>query len=409
MTPDKTHLTFGGSTAHRWLRCAGSVKLCATLPPQAENEHMAAGTRAHALLEMAVRERRDDVLDFDGVSLQSHWPAFGLDDVAAVQAALDYINALLARDPGHMLFVERQVTLFADVGGTADVLIYLPATRALHVIDYKHGRRYVEAEGNPQLKLYAAAALFGFTEGPVETIHGTIIQPRAFAGEPIRTAVYGPADLISYSDDVDAAVAAALAPDPAFTAGEEQCHWCPAGHVCPALRDTATAVVALPPEAGERLPAGDEIKLILPPPGACRDAGTLALAMQAAGVLRTWIDAVEDAAVSLAMSGETLPGFKLVEKRPTRKWADEDVVRQWFAGSTMIDEDDYAPRKLVSPAQAEKLVKAGGGKDGVKALAEHVVKESSGLKLVPETAKGDAINPLQLAAAGFSGAVTIEG
>ena len=67
MTADKTHLTFGGSTAHRWLRCAGSVKLCATLPPQVENEHMAAGTRAHALLEMAVRERRDDVLDFDGV------------------------------------------------------------------------------------------------------------------------------------------------------------------------------------------------------------------------------------------------------------------------------------------------------------------------------------------------------
>jgi hypothetical protein len=54
------HLTFGGSAAHRWLACPGSVVLCATLPPQRESEAMAEGTRAHALLEHCLREREDD-------------------------------------------------------------------------------------------------------------------------------------------------------------------------------------------------------------------------------------------------------------------------------------------------------------------------------------------------------------
>ena len=409
MTTENKHLTFGGSTAHRWLRCAGSVKLCATLPPQIENEHMAAGTRAHALLELAVRERRETVLDFEDVSLRPGWPEFDRRTVEAVQVAVDYANSILARDPAHLLFVERQVTLSDDVGGTADVVIYLPATRTLHVIDYKNGVRYVEAEGNPQLKLYAAATLFGFTEAPVERIYGTIIQPNTFAGEPVRSAVYGPADLINYSDDVDEAVAAALGPAPAFVPGEEQCHWCPAGHVCPALRDKATAIVTLPPAGGDLLPIGDEIKLMLPPPGSCRDPQVLGMALQSAALLKLWVDAIEDAALSYAMAGNALPGFKLIEKRATRKWIDEEQAVSWLNGSTMLDEDEFAPRKLRSPKQVEDIVKADGGAAAVKALAAHVTTESSRLKLVPETAKGDAVNPLQLAASGFARSVTIEG
>lgn len=408
MTPDdKTHMTFGGSSAYRWLRCPGSIKLCATLPPQVENEHMAAGTRAHALLELAVRERRIDVSEFEDVALRPNWPMFTADDIAAVQVALDYVNSILDRDPNHLLFVERQVALSDDVGGTADVVIYLPSTRTLHVVDYKHGRRYVEADDNPQLKLYAAATMFGFTEAQVDVIYGTIIQPRAFTGDPIRSAVYGPADLIAYSDDVDAAVALAREPGAPLVPGDEQCHWCPASHICPALHKS---VVSVPDAAMSWMMAEPETDtvLTLPSPDRMRsNPAALADTLKAAWLLQSWIAAVEDAATAFATSGGVLPGFKLTDKRPSRKWADPAAAQAWLAASTMLDEDDYAPRKLSSPAQVEKLVKAASGKDGVKALAEHVVKESSGLKLVPDTAKGDAVNPLQLTAAGFAGAVTV--
>lgn len=423
----KAHLTFGGSSAHRWLACPGSSRLCATLPPQHENEHMAAGTRAHALLELAVRERRDSVLEFDGVSLQAGWPEFSLDDVEAVQKALDHVNDILTRHPDAVMWVERQFTLpmpastpivdgeglivgYAptEIGGTADVVIYIPSLKTLAVIDYKHGFRFV-SEYTPQMKLYASCVLFGLTEYQIERVDATIIQPRCPIAAPIRTAIYSPGDLIAFSDDVDAAVAASLAEDAPLIPGETQCHWCPAQQAaaCPALFKEATNV---PNEALSWMypePA-DDVVVTLPSPDRMRhNLPALFETLKVLPILQLWIDGLENAAEAIAAGGGPTPGFKLVEKVARRKWQDEDKAREYFASETMLDEDEYAPRKLLSVAQAEKVVKMNMGKDGVKAMAEHVVKQSSGLKLVPEDAKGDAVNPLAVAGAGFASAVTI--
>lgn len=392
------HLTFGGSSAYRWLRCAGSSALLATLPPQAANEYMQAGTRAHKLLEVAVSERRESVYDMEGVSIQEGWPAFIQDDVEAVQVALDYVNELLDKDPQHLLFVERQVVLSDDVGGTCDVMIYHPSTETLHVLDYKHGMRYVEAEGNPQLKLYAAAALFGFAEANVKAIHATIVQPRCFNGLPIRTAMYGPADLIVYSDEVDAAVAAARQPNAPLTPGKEQCHWCPAAHVCPAL--VGAGVALLPTE-------GSHTILHLPAPEECTDPFKLAQTLEAICMLKLWIDGVEAQARSVALAGTALPGYKLVEKIARRAWADPAAAKEWIEQNTMLDADQYAPRKLAGIPAIEKLMNAEGGTEAVKKLAALVDKQSSGLNLVPVTAKGEPVNPLELVALGFAASVTI--
>lgn len=409
-TPDaKTHLTFGGSSAHRWLACPGSARLCATLPPQVENEHMAAGTRAHALLELAVRERRESVLEFDGVSLQAGWPEFELDDVEAVQKAVDHINEILERHPDAIMWVERQFTLGEDIGGTADVVIYIPSLKLLVMIDYKHGRGKYVPETTPQMKLYAACVLFGLTDLPVERVDATIIQPRCQVGTPIRTAIYSPGDLIAFSDDVDAAVALARSEEPPFVPGGEQCHWCPAAEAgaCAALFNGA---VAVPNQVTEWMDQRDldPVFVTLPSTEAMRsNPAKLFDTLKVLPILQAWIDGVERAAEAHAAGTGYSPGFKFVDKQARRKWLDEEAARRWFAENTMLDEDEYAPRKLVSPAQGENLVKLNVGKDGVKAMAEHVVKQSSGLKLVPEDAKGDAVNPLAVAEAGFASAVTI--
>lgn len=407
---DKQHLTFGGSSAHRWLACPGSISLCATLPPQVENEHMAAGTRAHALLELAARERRDSVLDFEGVALTAGWPEFALDDVEAVQVAVDHVNEILARHPDAIMWVERQFTLGEDIGGTADVVIYAPSLKLLIVIDYKHGRGKYVPENTPQMKLYAACVLFGLPEYPVERVDATIIQPRCQVGEPTRTAIYSPGDLIAFSDEVDAAVELARREDPPFNPGPEQCHWCPAAEAgaCKALFKEATAVsneVAAWCASSE--PA-DDVLVALPSPERMRhNPDALFETLKALPILQAWIDGVEAAAEAHARGTGYSPGFKFVDKRASRRWADEEAARAWFSSGTMLDEDEYAPRKLLSVAQAEKVVKMNMGKDGVKAMAEHVVKESSGIKLVPADAKGDAVNPLAIAEAGFATAVTV--
>lgn len=406
-TTDKPHLRFGGSTAHRWMHCPGSAKLCATLPPQPENERMAAGTRAHALLELALGERAASVDDYAGVSLRPGWPAFKPDDIEAVQTALDYVNGILERHPDALFWTERMYSLAEDVGGSADVVIYIPSSRHLIIIDYKHGRgKFVPADA-PQIKFYGTCAVFNTPEYPADRIDTTIIQPRCPVGDPIRTAVYSPGDLIAFSDDVDAAVALANSDDPPLNPGEVQCDWCPAAHVCPALFNkvpeaTNNAVALTHPE-----PDTDTI-LSLPSPERMRaNVPALAETLFVIPLIQAWIDAVEDHASALALQGQHIPGFKLVAKQARRKFADEAAALAWFASETMADEDDYAPRKLLSVAQAEKLAKTVAGKDGVKALAGLVVKESSGLKLVPDDAKGDAVNPVAVAEAGFASAVPL--
>lgn len=407
------HLTFGGSTAHRWLRCPGSVQLIATLPPQPENEYMAEGTRAHALLEGAVRSRSTDVMAFVGERGEPHWPPYTEDDCTAVQVALDYVNEMLDRHPDAIFWTERHVVLpqIADVGGTADILIYIPSLKHLHVIDYKHGRgSYVVADGNPQLQLYAACALFSMPELAVSAVYATIVQPRCQIGEPIRTAVYGPAELITFVDDVEAAVAAARTAEPPLVPGPEQCKWCPAAHICPAVRNAGIAPVdtglAVPPGTGYTPPMGDDVLVRLPAPGTCRDPQALALTLEAGLVLRNWLDAIEDQAFNLAKGGQTIPGFKLVEKRATRKWADEDHA-EYAAKELGLPSDTYAPRKLLSVAQMEKALKP-KGKDALAYIAKFVTKESSGLKLVPSSAPGEPVNPLHLEATGFQNVVLIQ-
>jgi hypothetical protein len=70
-----------------------------------------------------------------------------------------------------------------------------------------------------------------------------------------------------------------------------------------------------------------------------------------------------------------------VAKRGNRRWIDEMMVENAFEAE--VGPEIYT-KKLKSPAQLEKLV----GKDRIK---EYVEIPDNGVSLVPETAKGEAI------------------
>lgn len=383
MADEREHLPFGGSNAHRWLRCAGSVKLCASVPPGPSSEHARRGTHAHALLELALRERRDSVAEFEDQVLLPGYEPFDSEDIDAVQKAVDWISASIDSTPNAVLLIERKFKLHADTGGTADCVIYCPSSEVLRVVDYKHGAGKYVTEDAVQLKFYALCVAAKW-EHPIRRVEATVIQPRIQHAEPIRTMIYGPADLLVLDDEIDEARAAALSDTPSFVPGT-WCQWCDGAPACPALPRTVAKAAALWPEQA------DSVTITLPPAGSCRDPQKLAETLSLLPILQAFIDGIEDAALSMAMGGTKIPGMKLVEKVARRKWEDEQAARRWFAENTMLDEDDYAPRKLASVAQAEKLIKT--DKEVVKKMAALVDKRSSGLKLVPETAKGDAVDP----------------
>jgi hypothetical protein len=107
--------------------------------------------------------------------------------------------------------------------------------------------------------------------------------------------------------------------------------------------------------------------------------GELAHVLDLLPVVEEWTTAVRARVFDLLASGEQVPGYKLVEKRANRKWADASVAEAHLI-SAKIGPEEYNKTELKSPAQIEKLV---GKKTFATELSTLVVKRSSGYNVVP--------------------------
>ena len=145
----------GGSTAKRVINCPASVALVAKMPPQLESEHAARGT----LLHTAIAKILDGDTNVIGDTYKEQVLTQELYDEKIVPA----LEALNTIDPEQVMeyAVESRVG-FGDflpgVFGSTDLLGRI-GDRAV-VLDWKFGDGViVDAEENPQLLFYAAAAM----------------------------------------------------------------------------------------------------------------------------------------------------------------------------------------------------------------------------------------------------------
>lgn len=137
------------------------------------------------------------------------------------------------------------------------------------------------------------------------------------------------------------AAANAVSDEPRFGPGPDTCRWCLAKAHCKALADynLETAIADFETEEFR-----DVRKM---------DSEQLAWALERSKALQDWLKALEARALSEALAGQPPPGFKVVEGRTQRRWKDE---RDAEAALERELGDDAFTRKLISPAQAEKLV-----------------------------------------------------
>lgn len=63
----------------------------------------------------------------------------------------------------------------------------------------------------------------------------------------------------------------------------------------------------------------------------------LAQIFEQAPMLQEWVNAVSEHLLSKAISGEKIPGYKIVEGRSIRKWTDESAVQE------VLTACDYTP------------------------------------------------------------------
>jgi Protein of unknown function (DUF2800) len=357
---DNGHAKLSPSASERWFTCPGSVVLSDGMPNKS-SAFADEGTEAHALAEALLT----------GAPLDPHAPA---DMEANVFVYIDHVRSL-----GGEFHAEQRVAVNDVVYGTADAVVWQPDMAALHIVDLKYGAGVpVEVHGNLQLKIYALATLLTF-KYPARTVTSTIVQPRCpHSDGPVRSVTYDVVDLLDFHADLlDAIERVAKARTSGgrvefqtyLTPSEKGCRWCLAAPKCPALKNKAQSLAKQVFATG--LPY---------------DPKALAETLDFLPILEGWIKNTREFAYGEAERGNDIPQWKLVEKRATRKWRDEDEA------AATIDElglgiECYDAPKVLSPAAIEKLLP----KDQRAILDELCVKESSGHTLVHASDKRPAV------------------
>ncbi len=330
------HALISPSALSRIIACPGSVRLSKDLP-DTTSAAAEEGTAAHALFESLLTGARKRVPKGTDPEMARH-----IRD--AVQWVQDQAGEML-RDGGDipLLHCETWVNpgdaLDKEVDvcwGTADVVLF--NDRDFWVIDLKYGFGEVKAKDNPQLLAYAIGALHKYGDKG-QSLHLAILQPRT--GGDIAD-IWDPEDheVDNFADTLATTIDLAFAPDAPLVPSEDACRWCRAAATCPALRK----------EALEPFQSLDEPAI----PALGTDA--LADLLNRSKLLSALLSAVQDEALRRALSGQTLPGWKLVESITRRAW-----VRDYGALLNELElaglpVDKLAPPTLVTPAQAEKLV-----------------------------------------------------
>lgn len=388
----QNHALLAPSASSRWLRCPASVIWTSRAPRGESSAFAQEGTWAHALAERYLRAGIDGIPDSEVRFTDEEVTAIvaaGLDPDDFVPPVLEYVNYVRCI-PG-MLLVEQELDLERITGekgakGTSDAVV-IDESGELHIIDLKYGRgEQVEADHNSQLAIYAGAALaaFGFM-ADLKIVNLHIVQPR-LDHAVVWTA---PLDVFEpFLEDIRKGAAKALrlfeavgdgAPaESEYHPGPVACRWCSFRGQCGALAGYALT------SAGLELP--DSIKPKI-------DGEALADLLARVDLIQSWLKDLGATAHDALLSGEKIPGYKLVEGRAgPRKWSDEGKAEKLLKGWKVPAEVRYV-KSLISPTAAEKLVKQKTlTADQWRDLNSVITREPGKLTVVPESDKRPAVS-----------------
>lgn len=397
------HSVLSASGAERWTECLAQPNFCKDTP-RTSSAAAEEGTAYHEVSEICIREGRDAI---EFVDRQVHGFMVTADNAEAAQVYIDRIRYWAAQ-PGATLLIEHPVSL-ENLGppipmfGTSDAIILLPEQRLIVVVDLKFGKsKVVEVgeragpRGNIQGKYYGLGALFDQASKmpgkalPYDRIQIEIVQPRAYHPDgPIRSEVVSIQEMREFAKWLRER--AHLTQDPAapFNPGKH-CLFCPGEAKCVARGNQALSVAQSEFDTPTVESLVDVGVPALPQPTALTNA-QISEVLQKAQPFEEWLGAVRSYAFEALKRGEDIPGFKLVEKRATRKWTDEsDVVAKLVTEFGMDFESLYdRVFTLDSPAKLEQRI----GKKAVKSFKDLIVSNSTGLTMAALADKRPAVNP----------------
>lgn len=388
--PD-VHARLSPSSAHRWMRCPGSLALESTQPDKS-SAFAEEGTRAHELAEKILNGRLQGFEHQGGTDPEMH------------DYVLRYVDAVWTLAEGNELMVEQRVDFSHIVGvensfGTADAVVIVGNELQIHDLKYGRGVQ-VDAEQNEQLQLYALGALEQFNLlYDFDSVRLFIHQPRlnhvsewALSVEELEAfgqrAQEAAANVIVMFNIAECEGVNTL-PLENFTPGEKQCRFCKASAICTAREQFHMQTVA-----------GDFDDLTAPVSELITNAiarvpmltnEQLAEIYGQADFLESWLKAIRDRVNSELNAGHPVPGFKLVTgKQGNRAWRNE-VEAEELLKSFRLKQDQMYSQKVISPTQAEKLLKKESPRHWTK--VEALITRSDGKPTIaPESDPRPALN-----------------
>lgn len=407
-----THARLSPSGAHRWMECGGSVPLSDQFP-ESTSSFALEGTVAHLLFEEMAKgtglgTNPHELIGFvsDGEQIagaglveRSKDLLIEIDKPMAEHVAkfIEYIEEIPGeREIEVKVFLDRWIP---DSYGKVDVLVVNHEIKQITVIDLKYGRGVrVDAQENPQLRLYALGALDYLDMTGDLNIDDTaeladwcieliVYQPRM---DHIDAEVFeNAADLLAWGNDevkpvADKASAMTLQ-KLELNPGEKQCRFCPAKGKCSALAEQSLKAAGV-----------NELEVEKP---LISDADLDAIYPLLPNIA-SWMKAVSETVQERLHDGAHFESAKLVRANTHRKWADEAAAYAYLLSKKTINKADIINEKLVSPTQALKVISKNFKRPNavIQELNEDfIIKPEGAVVVAPITDKRAAYTPTSAA------------
>ncbi len=341
------HARLSPSSAHRWLRCPGSVALCDEIEERRTSVFAAEGTVAHHVREMCLLLGMEPE-DFQGQQIGADGFSFTIEDemVEALRPGIEWVRERQGR-----LVNEHRVSFdrwLPDQFGTLDVGVI--GKDLITINDLKYGAGVaVSPEENEQLMTYGLGFWDNMARHETKATDFLLVidQPRAIGGGGEWRVTLD--EMLEFGERLKRGYEEVHADDPYLKAGEKQCRFCPAKGVCDAYAKWSMKQIDMEFDDLD----GDE--LYLSQVGEWTPERRVAL-VDNAEMIEKWIDAVKARVLNDAVIGNPTPGKKaVVGPEGNRKWRDEDEAAEWMAKHLRDPNDAWHDPKMLSPAQFEKL------------------------------------------------------
>lgn len=369
------HALLSPSAAHRWMNCTAAPRLEINVE-DAGSDYAAEGSLAHAYCALKLKKylglpTADEEKEIEALS-QYHTGEMDEYTDTYVSIVLEKFNAARAHTKDAQLLVETRLDFskhIPDAFGTADAIIIADGT--IDEIDFKYGKGVkVSAFQNPQMMIYGLGAFEKFDfEYDIRRVRMTIIQPRI---DNLSEYEVTTAELLSWAiKELEPKAKEAYSGKGKQQPGD-WCQFCKVKHTCRALVNLCKETA----QNNAQLLSTDELaKDVLP----------------MLPIIKTWLAGVEDYALQQALSGVSLPGWKLVEGRSNRKIVNVEGAATALINAGYAKTAIYKPQELCTITELEKMV---GKKQFAALCADFIEKPKGKPTLAEESDKRPALDPV---------------